>query len=181
MFDLVEQNKLEPQQVRKVRVSLGKTANDMHGIFPTYKGKFDALLSAHYAIAAILHDGELTLAQFEPQRYNDPKLKSFAAEQVEVREDSSLTGVQAIVEAETADGRMVKVRCDIPRGSPENPLTRAQIEAKFRTYATGRLSSARIDEVIAAVSRLEELSSVSKLMDMLRSDGNVRARASVAA
>jgi 2-methylcitrate dehydratase PrpD len=181
MFDLVEQNKLEPQQVRKVRVSLGKSANDMHGIFPTYKGKFDALLSAHYAIAAILHDRELTLAQFEPQRYNDPKLKSFAAEQVEVREDSSLTGVQAIVEAETADGRTVKVRCDIPRGSPENPLTRAQIEAKFRTYAKGRLSSARIDEVIAAVSRLEELSSVAKLMDMLRADGNVRTRASVAA
>lgn len=181
MFDLVEQNKLDPQQVRKVRVSLGKTANDMHGIFPKYKGKFDALLSAHYAVAAILHDRELTLAQFEPQRYNDPKLKSFAAGQVEVREDSSLTGVQAIVEAETAEGRKVKVRSDVPRGSPENPLTRAQIEAKFRTYAKGRLSSARIDEVIAAVWQLEELPSAAKLMDMLRSEGNVRSRTSVAA
>jgi 2-methylcitrate dehydratase PrpD len=181
MFDLAEQNELEAQQVRKIRVSLGKTANDMHGIFPNYKGKFEALLSAHYAIAVILHDRELTLAQFEPQRYNDPKLKSFSAEHVEVREDSSLTGVQAIVEAETADGRTVKVRCDIPRGSPENPLTRAQIEAKFRTYAKGRLSSGRIDEVVAAVSKLEDLPSVSKLMDMLRSEGKARARASVAA
>ena len=143
MFDLVEQNDVRPEAVRKVRVSLGKTANDMHGIFPNYKGKFDALLSTHYAVAVILHDRELTLAQFEPERYNDPKLKSFAGAQVEVREDASLTGVQAIVEAEMVDGRKIRVRCDTPRGSPENPLTRAQIEAKFRTYAHGRLATSR--------------------------------------
>lgn len=180
MFDLTEQNAIEAENVRKVRVSLGKTANDMHGIFPHYKGKFEALLSTHYAAAVILHDRELTLAQFEPERYNDPKLKSFAADQVEVREDSSLTGVQAIVEAEMADGRTIRVRSDIPRGSPENPLTRAQIEAKLRTYAKGRLAPARIEEVINAVTHLEEIPSVGKLMDLLRVEEKVRARKSAA-
>ena len=57
----------------------------MHGIFPRYKGKFEALLSTHYVAAVILHDRELTLAQFEPARYNDPKLRSFAAEHVDVK------------------------------------------------------------------------------------------------
>jgi 2-methylcitrate dehydratase PrpD len=168
MFDLVEQHEVKAQQVRRVRVGLSKTGNDMHGIFPRYKGKFEALLSTHYAVAAILHDRELTLAQFEPERYNDTKLKSFAAENVEVREDASVSGVQAIVEAETTAGRVIKVRCDTPRGSPENPLTRAQIEAKFRTYAKGRLRDAAVEEVIAAVSKLEELPSAARLMDLLR-------------
>lgn len=181
MFDLVEQHRVNPEQIRKVRVALGNTANEMHGIFPRYKGKFDALLSAHYAAAVILHDRELTLAQFEPERYNDPKLKSFAADKVEVRADPSLTGVQAVVEAETVDGRTIKVRCDTPRGSPETPLTRAQVEAKFRTYAKGRLSSARIDAVIGAVSRLEDLGSTRTLMEMLRSEEDIMARESVAA
>jgi len=180
MFDLVEQNDVKAEAVRKVRVSTGKTANDMHGIFPNYKGKFDALLSTHYAVAVILHDRELTLGQFEPERYNDPKLKSFAGSQVEVREDASLTGVQAIVEAELADGRTIRVRCDTPRGSPENPLTRAQIEAKFRTYARGRLADKRIDEVIDAVAHLEDMPSVAKLMGLLRSEEDALAR-SVAA
>jgi 2-methylcitrate dehydratase PrpD len=180
MFDLIEQNDVKPAEVRKVRVSTSKTANDMHGIFPNYKGKFDALLSTHYAVAVILHDRELTLAQFEPERYNDPKLKSFAAGQVEVREDASLTGVQAIVEAELADGRTIRVRCDTPRGSPENPLTRAQIEAKFRTYARGRLADKRIEEVIDAVAHLEDVPSVAKLMGLLRSEEDALAR-SVAA
>lgn len=181
MFDLVEQNAVKAGEVRRIRVSLGKTANEMHGIFPRYKGKFEALLSTHYAAAVILHDRELTLAQFEPERYNDPGLKRFAAENVEVKLDASLTGVETIVEAETVDGRTIAVRCDTPRGSPERPLTRAQVEAKFRTYATPRFASARVDEVIGAVSHLEDLASVRTLMDMLRVSKETVSRKSVAA
>ena len=181
MFDLVEQHDVKFDAVKKLRVSLGETANKMHGIFPQYKGKFEALLSTHYAAAAILHDRELTLAQFEPARYNDPKLKSFAADKVEVRADASLKEVQTIVEADMADGKTVKVRSDVPRGAPENRLTRAQIEAKFRTYAKPTMSSARIDEVIGMVSKLEELGSVRKLMDVLRTDSAASPRRSVAA
>jgi 2-methylcitrate dehydratase PrpD len=167
-FDLVEQYELKPERVRKLRIAMSETANKMHGIFPRYQGKFDALLSTHYAAAAILHDRELTLAQFEPARYNDPKVKSFAADSVEVTGDPGLNGVEAVIEAELNDGRVVKVRCDTPRGAPENRLTRAQIEAKFRTYAKGRLPDARIDEVIGTVAKLEELKDVRKLMEMLR-------------
>jgi len=147
---------------------MSETANKMHGIFPRYQGKFDALLSTHYCASAILHDRALTLAQFEPSRYNDPKLKSFAAENVDVVGDPALKEVQAVIEAELTDGRTVKVRCDTPRGAPENRLTRAQIEEKFRTYANGRLADARIDEVIATVTKLEQLGDVRKLMEMLR-------------
>ena len=95
------------------------------------------------------------------------RLGGGAGVDVTVDLDAAL-GVQAIVEAETTAGRTVKVRCDIPRGSPENPLTRAQIEAKLRTYAKGRLAEDRIEDVIRTVSRLEELSSTAKLMDLLR-------------
>jgi 2-methylcitrate dehydratase PrpD len=171
MFDLVEKHDVKAADVRKVRVSLSKTGNDMHGIFPRYKGKFEALLSSQYAVAVILHDRELTLSQFEADRYNDPKLKTFAADRVEVREDASLSGVEAIVEAQMSDGRAVAVRCDTPRGSPENPLTRAQIEAKFRAYAKGVLPAARIEDVIKAVTQLEELPTARRLMDLLRGEG----------
>ena len=181
MFDLIENNDIKAEQIRRVRVSLGKTGNDMHGIFPRYNGKFEALLSTHYAVAVILHDRELTLSQFEPERYNDARLKSFAAETVEVREDPSLTGVQAIVEAETADGKTIKVRCDTPRGSPEARLTRAQVEAKFKTYAAGVLPAARIDEIIGTVARLEDLRSVDTLMNVLRAEEKVSRRKSAAA
>jgi 2-methylcitrate dehydratase PrpD len=139
----------------------------MHGGFGTYKAKFEALLSAHYTAAVILHDRALTLAQFEPNRYDDPKLRRFAAEQVEVRADASVSGSQAIVDVETADGAMFSERCEDPLGSYENPLSRTQIEQKFRTYADGVLSDVAISDVISAVDRLEDLSSTRKLMELL--------------
>ncbi|MBM3356717.1 MAG: MmgE/PrpD family protein [Betaproteobacteria bacterium] len=170
MFDLVDRHQLAAGQVKKLRVSMSKTAVDLHGIFPRYKAKFEALLSTHYCAAVVLHDRKLTLAQFEPARYDDPKLRRFAAEQVEVVADPGLAGVQAEIVAEKADGSTLSVRCDHPKGSPENPLSRAEIEDKFRTYAKARLPAASVDEAIRAVSRLEELRSVRRLMELVRAD-----------
>src|SRR6266852_3074213 len=167
MFDLVEKHDIDGDQVKKVRIGLSRPVFDLHGIFASYKGKFEALLSAHYVAAAILHDRELTLAQFEPARYDDSKLHAFA-QRVEVRADPALSGVQAVVDVEAVDGKAFSERCEHPRGSPENRLSRAQIERKFRTYAGGRLSDACIEEVTGAVLRLEHLGSVRMLMDALR-------------
>jgi len=72
-----------------------------------------------------------------------------------------------VVEIETSDGKTVLARCTHPLGSPEHRLSRAQIEAKFRTYGRERLDD-RAEDVIAAVVRLEQLGSVRMLMDMLR-------------
>lgn len=181
MFDLVERHTPEASRVKRLKISVGKTAYDMHGIFPRYQGKFEALLSIHYAAAAILHDRTLTLAQFEPARYNDPALRRFAAEQVEVVCDTALTGVQVNVEAVMEDGAAYTARCDHPRGSPENRLTRAQIVDKFRSYAKPRYTAARIDQIVAAVSEIETLGSTRTLMDLLRVDEKEPLRRSAAA
>ena len=168
LFDLVEQHDIDPAKVKQLRVRLNQTVFDLHGKLARYKAKFDALISAHYTAAVILHDRELTLAQFEPARYDDPALRRAAAEQVDVRPDPSLTGVQAVVDIEMADGTVLSARCEHPRGSAENPLSWGQIEVKLRTYAEGLLAPAQVDEVVGMVSRLEDLASVRKLMDLLR-------------
>ena len=180
MFDLVEKHQVGPDQVKKLRISMSQPAFDLHGGFARYKAKFEALLSTHYAAAVILHDRELSLTQFEPARYDNPKLRRFAAEQIEVKPDPTLTGVQAVVEAKTVDGSTIAVRCDHPRGSAENPLSRAQVENKFRTYARTRLADSHVEEVIGAVSRLEELGSARRLMDILRAGDERRLRTAAA-
>ena len=168
LFDLIEGNDIDPAKVKQLRVRLNQTVFDLHGKLAKYKAKFDALISAHYTAAIVLHDRTLTLAQFEPARYDDPKIRRFAAEQVDVQPDPSLSGVEAAVEIEMADGKVLSARCTHPRGSAENPLTWAQIEGKLRTYADGVLAPAHVDEVVGLVNRLEDLGSVRKLMELLR-------------
>jgi 2-methylcitrate dehydratase PrpD len=169
LFDLIGRQPIDFNRARKVRIALSEGAFKMHGGFGTYKAKFEALLSAHYTAAAILHDRALTLAQFEPSRYDDQKLRRFAAERVEVLADASVSGSQAFVEVEAVDGAKFSARCEHPLGSHDNPLQRAQIEQKFATYARGVLSGAGIAAVIDSVNHLEHLDSVRRLMGLLRS------------
>jgi 2-methylcitrate dehydratase PrpD len=181
LFDLIEQNKIDPEQVKTLRIGMSQTAFDLHGGLAKYKGKFDALISAHYTAAAILHDQELTLSQFEPARYDEPKMRRAAAEQVEIRPDPALTGVQATAEVEMKDGRRIACRSDHPRGSAENPLSRAQIERKLRTYAPARLADAAIDRLVDTIDKLEDFASVRELMDIMRAAPRQRLKVSARA
>jgi 2-methylcitrate dehydratase PrpD len=168
LFDLIAQQKIDPAAIEMVRITLGQTAFDMHGKLPRYQGKFEALISGHYTAAAALHDRALTLDQFEAARYEDSQLRRFAEENVEIKLDPALGGAEAVVEIGMSGGKNLSARCEHPRGSFENPLSREEIEQKFRTYAKEGLPGARIEQVIEAVNRLEDLPSARTLMDLLR-------------
>jgi 2-methylcitrate dehydratase PrpD len=166
LFDILARQAIDPADVKAVKVALSQQAFDMHGTLPKYQGKFEALISAHYTAAVILHDRALTLAQFEPARYEDAALRQFTEQRIAVRADPSLKSAQAITEVETGGG-VFAARNDHAKGSFENPLSRAEVEDKFRTYARTRLPAACIEDVIGAVNQLEELPSTSALMEML--------------
>jgi 2-methylcitrate dehydratase len=134
----------------------------------TRAGGPTALYNAHYIAAVILHDRALTLSQFEPARYDDPALRRFTAERVEVVADPSLSEAQAIAEIVTANGKTVSEKCEYPLGAPENPVSYADIEAKFRTYAPARLSAAQVEATLQAVARIEEIPSARAFVAGLR-------------
>jgi hypothetical protein len=77
-------------------------------------------------------------------------------------------GVQAVAEIETHDDSVLRARCEYPRGSAEDPLSRGEIKSKFRTYAPARPAETNIEAVIPAVDRLEDFGSVKSLIDALR-------------
>jgi 2-methylcitrate dehydratase PrpD len=175
LFDALEQRPFKLKDIKRAQIRLAPTVFNLHGKLAKYKAKFDALISAHYTAAVIIQDHVLTLEQFSPERYDDPALRRAAAELIDIRPDESLKDVQSEVEFELLDGTKIAKRCDFPRGSAENPLTRAQIESKLRTYAQKRLSPSVIERIIGSVAALEDLGSVRELMSLLRQ--NVRAAA----
>ena len=65
------------------------------------------------------------------------------------------------------DGRSITVEASDPIGSPEKPLTNAQLEAKFRDCARNAvepLSDASLDRLLAAIGRLATLPDARELM-----------------
>jgi len=175
LFDALDERAFKLKDIKSAKIRLAPTVFNLHGKLSKYKAKFDALISAHYTAAIIIQDHVLTLEQFTPERYDDPAIRKAAAELIDIQPDESLKDVQSTVEFELTDGSKIAKRCDFPRGSAENPLTRAQIETKLRTYANNRLSPQAIDRIIAGVAGLENLGSVRELMQWLRQDARAAA------
>ncbi|HEV2334360.1 MAG TPA: MmgE/PrpD family protein [Stellaceae bacterium] len=64
------------------------------------------------------------------------------------------------ITVQRTDGRLVRVEAEDPIGSPEKPLTQAQLAAKFRDCAGNAVqppADASVDRVLAAIARLEML------------------------
>jgi 2-methylcitrate dehydratase PrpD len=175
LFDALDERPFKLKDVRRAHIRLAPTVFNLHGKLSKYKAKFDALISAHYTAAVIIEDHALTLEQFTPARYDDPVLRNAAASLIDLQPDESLSDVQTVVEFELNDGTKIVKRCNSPRGSADNRLTRAQIESKMRTYAQKRIGKAAIERIIASIRTIEDVSSVRDLLQTMRQE--VRAAA----
>ena len=170
LFDALDERPFKLKDVKRVHIRLAPTVFNLHGKLSKYKAKFDALISAHYTAAVIIEDHALTLEQFSPARYDDPVLRNAAASVINLQPDESLSDVQTVVEFELNDGTTIIKRCNSPRGSADNRLSRAQIESKMWTYAQKRIGKVAIERIIASIWALEDVSSIRDLLQTMRQE-----------
>ena len=166
LFDLMRHHDLTADRTERLRIRMSPAAFDAYKDRRVFNGKWQASASIHFTAAVALHDRELWMEQFD--RYDDPRLQHFAKERVELSGDPQLSAEQAIVEAELKDGTVLRAQCTASKGTPENPLTRGEIEDKFRRAAKDRLLHTQVERVLESIAQLEELKSVRSLMGALK-------------
>ncbi len=75
---------------------------------------------------------------------------------------------QAIIEITTTDGRYLRQRTSAVRGTPENPMTQAEIEAKAADLLAPITGQARTRQLISMIAALETLPSIRALRPLLQ-------------
>lgn len=70
----------------------------------------------------------------------------------------------AVVRVRLRDGGFAEHRVDSSRGGPEHPLSREELEVKFRLNAQRALPDERVDELVSAVRELAEAATVARLL-----------------
>ena len=161
-------------QIESIRVQSHDAAVDIIGSEPEKwrpTSRETADHSLPYLVAAALADGEVTARQFTPRRLADAPLRALV-QRVKVERHAELSArypeaVGNIVSLRLRDGREVSERVDYPRGHAKNPLSDAEVEAKFRQLATRRLGRARVEQVLRCVWRLSESGSTATLVRLL--------------
>jgi len=117
---------------------------------------YAAKFSLPYLLAVILVKGRAGLAEFTDAAAADPTVRALAG-RVTYELDASIDYPRQFVgdvEVTLADGRVLRERQDRPRGGPDAPLTRAELEAKFRGNAALVLSDEAVERVVRGVDAL---------------------------
>ena len=127
--------------------------------------------SFYYLAAAALLDGEISAAQFAPSRWLQPEMRAVMA-RVSIRTEASLNqytpgSYPAMVKLILQNGESREVEVIFPRGHPKNRMSPAEVEAKFRACARGRMPLARQEKAIEIMRELEKLGSMRDLMKEL--------------
>lgn len=171
MLDLVRQHDIHPEQVVRVRVG---TNQHMPNALIHHRPatELSAKFSMEFCLAILLLERKAGLAEFTDEVVNRADVQRMI-EKVDfgVHPEAEAAGydrMATIVEVELADGRRVGGRADFGKGSPANPMSDAELEAKFYECAAwGGLPRERAEQVAERVWRLETLGSVRELTDLL--------------
>jgi len=127
--------------------------------------------SIHYMVTVALLDGEMTPRQFADGRWFDPDVCDLMNRMV-ITIDPAWTkrapgGFPCTVRLKMRDGSETTAEVPYATGHARNKMDRAQVIEKFRNCVERRLLSARADEIIAAVDKLDQLVSTRDLMRLL--------------
>ncbi len=170
---LRERHRLAPDQIADVRC---RTASgpverlwEPLGAKRTPPNGYAAKFSLPYLLAVILVRGRAGLAEFEDEAVRDPEVLGVAS-RVGYELDPTIDYPRQFVghvAIQLRDGRRLEERQDHPRGGAEHPMTREELEAKFRGNAGLVVSGEQASRVIRSVSALGTAASLHGLVEAL--------------
>ncbi|MEZ6142103.1 MAG: MmgE/PrpD family protein [Zavarzinella sp.] len=162
-------------QIASVDIATFEASYNIIGKYPEAwapKTRETADHSLPYCTAVALLDGDVTLHQFDPERFTAKDVLDLL-KKVTVRLDDALTprypnGIPNRIIVTLQDGTKLVKEVEFPRGHAGNPMTDEEVEAKFRRLVEPRYGAHRVDEMLATCWNFENLTDVSPLLAMFQ-------------
>ncbi len=173
LLHILRTENLEFEAIDKVNVVSAYSKAHAHGAFRKPANSTEAFNSLHYIAAATVHDGDYWFDQLEKEKYENPEILDFAEHNVAMVENAELEKLTAktwpgAAEIIAKDGRKYYQCFEAHKGEISNPLTKGELQAKFRRM-TPMLNSESVEQVIGILDRLEELDDLTELTALLNS------------
>jgi 2-methylcitrate dehydratase PrpD len=131
-----------------------------------------AQMNLFFGLAAIAVDGDAFIEQYREDRLRDPRILAVierSTAEIDAEIDAMGPAFRHAVRltVRTLDGRTLKKEMLHSPGSPDHPLTQADIVRKFTTLAGHCLGPAQIERIVNMTQSLDQLEEVSELMAVL--------------
>lgn len=167
---LVAEHGLVPRDIGRVRVGLSEQAYHHAAGIARPRDVIGAQFSLAYSVAlAIAGRGHDLQNYMDPALWEDAELLSLM-DRVEAYAHPVASGElrrYAAVELVLKDGRRLEAVEEYMRGSPKNPASQADLDAKVRRLAGTVLPPDRVQTLVEMVGRLETVGAVNDLAALL--------------
>ena len=124
-----------------------------------------------YLIARAITDGDITLDTFTEAAVRDEAVLALASRITQRPDETQRVGNDgsrpATVTVHLRNGETHTLHEDHPKGSPQVPMSAAELEAKFRSCARDVIPDANADRILNHVARLESLGDITPLCQEL--------------
>ena len=168
---IMRENELAADDIDKLETGLSPMTHVHCAWEYKAQGVTAAQMNLYYGLAVIALDGMAFTEQYREERLHDPRILDFikrisAYVDPEIEKMGAPFRHAARVKVTTRDGRTFEKMPLDRRGSPEYPLSREDLEYKFRHVVAPCVSKARAARIVEAVRRLETLESTSELIEV---------------
>jgi 2-methylcitrate dehydratase len=131
--------------------------------------------SLPYLVARAMFDGDISNDSYAPDRLRDPRILAFMR-RISVKEDPAFArpngnAPPTRITATLDGGRQVTRQVDDMPGFPGKPMTRAEVERKFRANIGKRWPDERIGEILQALWGLDQENDLRTLLAKLSLPG----------
>ena len=127
--------------------------------------------SVPYLVVAALVDGEISEKTFTPERFRDPKILALL-KKLTMEEDSYYTQefprtFHCCIEVTDKSGHKRVKHLTNPKGHPANPMSDAEIEAKFFKLTSKTLSPRQARTALELLWHLEDIEDVASIFNVI--------------
>ncbi|NIR31432.1 MAG: MmgE/PrpD family protein [Gammaproteobacteria bacterium] len=171
MNSLMKDHVLAPQDIEKVTLYAGH--NILQPIrFRIATSELEGKFCMAFLLSAIILRGKAGKSEFTDEFVRSHAVQEMQA-RVETQRDPAIDAmgyerIRSRIEVGTRDGRRLERWADENyRGGPDNPLSDAELEGKFRDCAHGLLEDPRVQELFDTLWALDEQGDVTVIYELL--------------
>ncbi len=168
---LAAEHDIRPDDVAEI--TMGTNRRSIHHVDAKPTDITSAQFSAPFGLALTLIRGGNGFKDYTEETLHDPKILSLSRK-VKLEIDKEVDGEYprtraARITVRLKGGTTHSAKVDHCKGSPQNPMTRAEFEEKFRGLASVVATKDRMDEIIRLVYTVEQQKDLSALIPLLAS------------
>jgi len=170
--NITSHNPLNPNDIVEITVETTNLVMGLSGSIVEPEDITSAQFSGRFGIALRLIKGGNGFGEYTEGNLRDPDILSLVAktkylisEELEKASDEATR-----LRVKLLNGKVYEDTVFYPKGTVQNPMTRGEINDKFRSFSSTVLNTHKVENIIEAVDQLEKLDNMRDLLELLVSE-----------